>query len=137
MYILMHEAKAKLKNSFNFSAIIALTLIIALMISIISSEMSMSTSVTTYAQQNQVNDTNSITDSNNNKIVIITFGDTHTSQFSAAKPILDKYGFKASFFITCTYANDQNKTRHPSWTDILALQEDAQDIESKGILQSI
>jgi peptidoglycan/xylan/chitin deacetylase (PgdA/CDA1 family) len=40
---------------------------------------------------------------NNNKIVILTFGDGWKTQFTAAKPILDKYGFKASFFITCTF----------------------------------
>ena len=69
----------------------------------------------------------------NSKVVIITFGDTHKSQFTTAKPILDKYGFKASFFITCSYAEDLKKTQHLSWNDILTLQEDGQDIESKGM----
>ena len=69
------------------------------------------------------------------KIVILTFGDTKTSQFTIAKPILDQYGFKASFFITCNYANegDRNSQYHMSWNDILALQNDGQDIESKGM----
>ena len=31
------------------------------------------------------------------KLVILTFGDTIRSQFTTAKPILDQYGFKASF----------------------------------------
>ena len=70
----------------------------------------------------------------NSKVVILTFGDTYKSQFTTAKPILDKYGFKASFFITCSYAEDQkNQTQHLNWNDILALQEDGQDIESKGM----
>src|SRR6187200_1603302 len=70
----------------------------------------------------------------NSKVVILTFGDTYKSQFTTAKPILDKYGFKASFFITCSYAEDKkNQTQHLSWNDIIALQEDGQDIESKGM----
>jgi peptidoglycan/xylan/chitin deacetylase (PgdA/CDA1 family) len=82
-----------------------------------------------HAQQHELNDTNT----NSSKVVILTFGDTHKSQYTAAKPILDDYGFKASFFITCSYADDQKKTRHLSWNDIIALQEDGQDIESKGM----
>jgi len=70
---------------------------------------------------------------NNSKVVILTFGDTKKSQFTTAKPILDQYGFKASFFITCAYAGDQKQTGHLSWNDILALQEDGQDIESKAM----
>lgn len=80
-------------------------------------------------RQHKLNDTIS----ENSKVVIITFGDTHKSQFTTAKPILDKYGFKASFFITCSYAEDLKKTQHLSWNDILTLQEDGQDIESKGM----
>src|SRR6185437_14134498 len=36
----------------------------------------------------------------NNKVVILTFGDIHKSQYMTAKPILDQYGFKGSFFVT-------------------------------------
>jgi peptidoglycan/xylan/chitin deacetylase (PgdA/CDA1 family) len=67
------------------------------------------------------------------KVVILTFGDTKKSQFTNVKPILDQYGFKASFFITCKYANDRNPQYHLNWNDILALQNDGQDIESKGM----
>ena len=38
-----------------------------------------------------------------NKVVVLTFGDIHKSQFTNAKPILDKYGFKGSFFVTCLW----------------------------------
>ena len=69
----------------------------------------------------------------NTKVVILTFGDTIKSQFSTAKPILDHYGFKASFFITCNYVGDQKQMQRLSWNDILALQEDGQDVESKGM----
>src|SRR5947208_2064335 len=77
--------------------------------------------------------TRSVTGSNLNKVVILTFGDTKKSQSTIAKPILDQYGFKASFFITCSYANDRNPQYHLNWNDLLALQEDGQDIESKGM----
>jgi peptidoglycan/xylan/chitin deacetylase (PgdA/CDA1 family) len=68
---------------------------------------------------------------NNTKVVILTFGDTVKSQFTTAKPILDQYGFKASFFITCSYVGTQQQRL--DWNDILALQQDGQDIESKGM----
>ncbi|MFL6392011.1 MAG: polysaccharide deacetylase family protein [Nitrososphaeraceae archaeon] len=118
-----------MNNSISFRPIVVFAVIIALTLVIVTFEISLSTSVTTYGQRNQVDTTNS----SNNKVVILTFGDTHKSQFSTAKPILDKYGFKASFFITCSYAGDQKKTRHLSWDNILALQEDRHDIESKGM----
>ena len=68
-------------------------------------------------------------DHNNNRDIMITFGDTLKSQFTNAKPILDKYGFKASFFITCMWVGADNVRM--TWQDILALQIDGQDIESK------
>jgi peptidoglycan/xylan/chitin deacetylase (PgdA/CDA1 family) len=106
--------------------------IIALMLVIVTLDTpSMLISIIAYGQQRNLNDaSNNPIDS---KVVILTFGDTHKSQFTTAKPILDKYGFKASFFITCSYADDQKKLQHLSWSDILALQEDGQDIESKGM----
>ena len=36
-----------------------------------------------------------------NKVVMINFDDGLKNQLIYAKPILDKYGFKASFFIIC------------------------------------
>jgi peptidoglycan/xylan/chitin deacetylase (PgdA/CDA1 family) len=78
---------------------------------------------------------------NNNKFVILTFGDVHKTQFTSAKPILDRYGFKGSFFVTCGYVDKNNaivsdnnvQLSRMSWNDILALQQDGQDIESKGM----
>jgi peptidoglycan/xylan/chitin deacetylase (PgdA/CDA1 family) len=67
----------------------------------------------------------------NNKVAIITFGDTWKSQYTTAKPILDKYGFKASFFITCNYPD--NKKTAMTWQDIADLQNNGMDIESKGM----
>jgi peptidoglycan/xylan/chitin deacetylase (PgdA/CDA1 family) len=55
------------------------------------------------------------TTSENSKVVILTFGDTVKSQFTTAKPILDQYGYKASFFITCNYVG---QTQRMNWNDI-------------------
>ena len=108
------------------------TVIIALMLVIVTLDTPAKLiSIIAYGQQRNLNDASNNTI--DNKVVILTFGDTHKSQFTTAKPILDKYGFKASFFITCSYADDQKKLQHLSWSDILALQEDGQDIESKGM----
>jgi hypothetical protein len=68
----------------------------------------------------------------NTKVVILTFGDTLKGQITTAKPILDKYGFKASFFITCEWVGLQkSKSPRMNWQDISALQNIGQDIESK------
>src|SRR4051795_2407465 len=41
------------------------------------------------------NNNNNNTNKNKNKVAIITFGDAWKSEYTTAKPILDKYGFKA------------------------------------------
>jgi Polysaccharide deacetylase len=69
--------------------------------------------------------------SHTNKVAILTFGDTYKSQFTNAKPILDKYGFKGSFFITCLWVGSSKSEL--TWQDISALQKDGQDIESKAM----
>ena len=116
-----------MKNPLNFVTITVFTAS-ALMFLIISSIMSLPINIIAYGQQEQ-----QPSDTNNSKVVILTFGDTHKGQFTNAKPILDQFGFKASFFITCTYVDDRNGTQHMSWNDILSLQEDGHDIESKGM----
>jgi hypothetical protein len=113
-----------LNNSISFRAIVIFT-IIAFMLVIATLEMSLPINITTYGQQHQLNDTGG--NDNSSKVLILTFGDTHKTQFTTAKPILDQYGFKTRFFITCAYTNDQKNTRHLSWNDILTLQEDEQD----------
>jgi peptidoglycan/xylan/chitin deacetylase (PgdA/CDA1 family) len=65
----------------------------------------------------------------NNKVVMIGFDDGWKSQITYAKPILDKYGFKASFFVVCNYANSGD-IRRMNWQDIATLQQDRMDIES-------
>jgi hypothetical protein len=50
-----------------------------------------------------------------------------------AKPVLDKYGFKGSFFTVCTYVNQGSAGADKSrmtWQDINTLQQQGHDIES-------
>jgi peptidoglycan/xylan/chitin deacetylase (PgdA/CDA1 family) len=63
------------------------------------------------------------------KEVILTFDDNWKSQFTNARPILDKYGFKATFFVICNYVGRDNNTRM-NWPDVLMLQQEGHDIES-------
>jgi peptidoglycan/xylan/chitin deacetylase (PgdA/CDA1 family) len=63
-----------------------------------------------------------------NKVIMIGFDDSYKSQILYAKPILDKYGFKASFFEVCTWIG-KTKDRQ-TWQDIAALERDGMDIES-------
>ena len=71
------------------------------------------------------NDNLRITNSINNKLVILSFDDNRKGDFTYAKPILDKYGFKATFFIICGKTSDRG-----AWHDIAVMQKDGMDIES-------
>src|SRR5581483_9453272 len=64
-----------------------------------------------------------------NKVIMIGFDDGWKSQIQYAKPILDRYGFKASFFVVCNYVNSGDPARL-NWQDIATLQHDQMDIES-------
>jgi Polysaccharide deacetylase len=59
----------------------------------------------------------------NDKVIMIGFDDAWKSQITYAKPILDKYGFKASFFVVCSYVNS-GEIRRMNWQDIAILQKD-------------
>jgi hypothetical protein len=65
----------------------------------------------------------------NNKVVILTFGDGYKSQYLYAKPILDKYGFKANFFVTCKRVGIDNSQM--TWQEIGQLYRDGNVIGSK------
>ena len=89
--------------------------------------------------QNSHSNTNIVsisgTNSSGTKLAIINFDDGYKSQFINAKPILDKYDFKASFFIVCNFAGKSAKQMNSSsvinfagkgveqmtWNDIIAL----------------
>ncbi|MFZ0513245.1 MAG: polysaccharide deacetylase family protein [Candidatus Nitrosopolaris sp.] len=67
-------------------------------------------------------------ESSSNKVVMINFDDGRKSQLIYAKPILDKYGFKASFFLICGRVGTQPSWMN--WQDIAELKKDGMDIES-------
>lgn len=67
--------------------------------------------------------------SSSKKVVMIGFDDGWKSQITYAKPILDKYGLKASFFVVCNYVNSRD-IRRMNWQDIATLQQDRMDIQS-------
>src|SRR5918992_1937472 len=70
----------------------------------------------------------------NNKAVILTFDDGYKSQYTNAKPILDKYGYKATFYIVCNNVGGGEGLVHPNvkmtWEDIIALYNEGYDIGS-------
>ncbi len=70
---------------------------------------------------------------NSSKVVILAFDDSSRTEFTLAKPILDKYGFKGSFFTVCTFVNTGSAGKDKSrmtWQDINTLQQQGHDIES-------
>ena len=71
--------------------------------------------------------------SNNNntapKAVILNFYDNDIGQFTNAKPILDKFGFKGTFFIVFSWASSDNPDRM-TWNEITQLYREGHDIES-------
>jgi len=70
----------------------------------------------------------SIGSNNAAKVVMINFDDGWKSQFLYAKPILDQYGFKASFFIVC--GKVAAEPYWMTWPQVTALKNDGMDIES-------
>ena len=73
----------------------------------------------------------------NDKAVVLTFDDGYKSQYTNAKPILDKYGYKATFYIVCNYVGNGDGQDHPnarmSWEDITALSNEGYDIGSHSM----
>jgi peptidoglycan/xylan/chitin deacetylase (PgdA/CDA1 family) len=76
------------------------------------------------------------------KVVILTFDDDWKGQYLYAKPILENYGFKGTFFVTCNCLTYQNLTYCnnfglPSyvmtWEDIKTLQNEGHDMQSHGM----
>lgn len=61
------------------------------------------------------------------KIVVLTFDDNRIGDTTYAKPILDKYGFKATFFVICNKTTDKGAMH---WNDIADMKKDGMDIES-------
>jgi Polysaccharide deacetylase len=68
---------------------------------------------------------------NDNHTVFLTFGDGYKSQYIYAKPILDKYGFKANFFVTCNRIGTTNSEM--TWPEIQRLYNEGHVIGSKTV----
>ncbi len=75
------------------------------------------------------------------KAVILNFDDDWKGQFTYAVPILEKYGFNASFFVTtgcltyqnASFCNNLGGDSAMTWEDIRLLYEMGHDIQSHGV----
>jgi peptidoglycan/xylan/chitin deacetylase (PgdA/CDA1 family) len=64
------------------------------------------------------------------KAAIITFDDGMLTQYTYAKPILDKYNFKATFYIICNSVDKENRM---NWNNIQTLEEEEHEIGSHSM----
>jgi peptidoglycan/xylan/chitin deacetylase (PgdA/CDA1 family) len=62
------------------------------------------------------------------KLVVLTFDDSSKSHFTIARPLLLKYGFGATFFITEGFDFTTNKKDYMSWDEIRQLDRDGFEI---------
>ncbi len=70
----------------------------------------------------------------NPRVIMLNFFDNPKSQFLNAKPILDKYGFKGTFFVVCDWIGS-NKSYIPrmTWDDVKTLYDQGHAIESHSM----
>jgi peptidoglycan/xylan/chitin deacetylase (PgdA/CDA1 family) len=69
------------------------------------------------------------------KVVFLNFYDDEKDQFINAKPILDKYGFKGTFFIVCNWAG--SNTDRMTWQDVSQLYKEGNDIGSHTMTHKV
>ena len=62
------------------------------------------------------------------KLVVLTFDDSVKSHFSVVRPVLRKYGFGATFFITEGFDFKTNKKHYMTWDEIAQLHHDGFEI---------
>ena len=62
------------------------------------------------------------------KLVVLTFDDSAKTHFTIARPILKKYGFGATFFITEGFDFPTNKKDYMTWEQIAQLHRDGFEI---------
>ena len=55
------------------------------------------------------------------------------SQYVYAKPTLDKYGFKGSFFVVCNWINSDIDGSRMTWQQIRTLDNEGHDIQTKSM----
>ena len=62
------------------------------------------------------------------KLIVLTFDDSSASHYSVARPVLKRYGFGATFFITEGFTFAKNKTDYLTWEQIAELHRDGFEI---------
>ena len=62
------------------------------------------------------------------KLVVLTFDDSAKSHYTVARPILTKYRFGATFFITEGFDFRTNKKDYMTWEEITQLHKDGFEI---------
>ena len=62
------------------------------------------------------------------KLVVLTFDDSAKSHYTIVRPILKRYGFGATFFITEGFDFPTNKTDYMTWEEIAELDRDGFEI---------
>ena len=62
------------------------------------------------------------------KLVVLTFDDSVASQYSVVRPLLKRYNFFATFFITEGFTFPTNKTDYLTWEQIAELHKDGFEI---------
>jgi peptidoglycan/xylan/chitin deacetylase (PgdA/CDA1 family) len=62
------------------------------------------------------------------KLVVLTFDDSKASHHSVVRPLLKKYGFGATFFITEGFTFNTNKDEYLTWPQIAELHADGFEI---------
>src|SRR6059036_2208962 len=62
------------------------------------------------------------------KLVVLTFDDSVASHYSVVRPLLKRYGFSATFFITEGFSFLTNKQDYMTWEQIAELHRDGFEI---------
>ena len=62
------------------------------------------------------------------KLVVLTFDDSVASHYSVVRPILKRFGFGATFFITEGFSFPTNKQDYLTWEQIKELHQDGFEI---------
>ena len=62
------------------------------------------------------------------KLVVLTFDDSKASHYTVVRPLLKRYGFGATFFITEGFTFRTNKADYMTWEQIAELHRDGFDI---------
>lgn len=62
------------------------------------------------------------------KLVVLTFDDSSKSHYTTVLPILKRYGFRATFFITEGFDFPTNKSDYMTWNEIAELDRDGFEI---------